>query len=81
MSVARGLVDNLATQINTKKQWNEKISTQLNKDYDNAIKKLKNLEEEKNTTLNALLLKPKATSTAEMTFQSLQYDKLQTCLN
>ena len=47
MSVARGLVDNLATQINTKKQWNEKISTQLNKDYDNAIKKLKNLEEEK----------------------------------
>ncbi|MBU2046384.1 MAG: Eco57I restriction-modification methylase domain-containing protein, partial [Bacteroidetes bacterium] len=44
---ARGKVDNLATEINTKKQWGEKEDKKLIKDYEKAVDKLKKLEEQR----------------------------------
>lgn len=47
---ARAKVDKLATEINTQKQWGEKINKQLFKDLEKAAKNLKKLEEERDNT-------------------------------
>jgi hypothetical protein len=47
---ARAKVDKLATEINTQKQWGEKINKQLFKDLKKAAKNLKKLEEERDDT-------------------------------
>ena len=47
ISSARGKFDKIATEINTKKQWGEKINKKLLKDLDNAKKNLKKLEVER----------------------------------
>jgi adenine-specific DNA-methyltransferase len=44
---ARGKVDKLSTEINTKKQWGEKENKKLINDYKKAIEKLQKLEEER----------------------------------
>ena len=44
---ARGLVDNLATEINTQKQWGDKADKSLIKQFEKAAVKLKELEKEK----------------------------------
>ena len=49
---ARIKVDQLATEINTIKQWGEKADKKLIKDFENAIEKLKKLETEKDDILS-----------------------------
>jgi len=44
LSRARGKVDKLATEINTQKQWGEKIPNKMFKDLEKATKTLKKLE-------------------------------------
>lgn len=47
LSKARGKVDKISTEINTKKQWEEKVSKKLFKDLDAAVQKLKKLEKQR----------------------------------
>jgi very-short-patch-repair endonuclease len=47
LSKARGTVDKLATEINTQKQWGDKVSKKLIKDLEKADKTLKKLEAER----------------------------------
>ncbi len=47
ISSARGKVDKIATEINTQKQWGEKLNKQLFKDLEKATQKLKKLEAER----------------------------------
>ena len=49
---ARGKVEKLATEINTQKQWDEKIPKQLIKDFDKAAESLKKLEVERENIEN-----------------------------
>jgi hypothetical protein len=52
ISVARGKVDKLATEINTQQQWGEKPSKQLTKELETATAQLKKLEQEKDEIEN-----------------------------
>jgi Alw26I/Eco31I/Esp3I family type II restriction m6 adenine DNA methyltransferase len=47
ISSARGRVDKIATEINTQKQWGEKLNKQLFKDLEKATQQLKKLEAER----------------------------------
>ncbi|MDO9153371.1 MAG: TaqI-like C-terminal specificity domain-containing protein [Paludibacter sp.] len=47
ISTARAKVDNLATQINTKKQWGEKVDKKAITEFEKAVAKLKKLEDER----------------------------------
>ncbi|HEY1046151.1 MAG TPA: Eco57I restriction-modification methylase domain-containing protein, partial [Bacteroidia bacterium] len=47
ISEARGKVDNLASKINTEKQWGNKIDKKLIKNFEDAVAKLQKLEKEK----------------------------------
>uniref|UniRef100_UPI0040476200 DUF7149 domain-containing protein n=1 Tax=Roseivirga sp. TaxID=1964215 RepID=UPI0040476200 len=47
ISAARGKVDKIATEINTQKQWGEKLNKQLFKDLEKATQQLKKLEAER----------------------------------
>jgi len=47
LSRARGKVDKLATEINTQKQWGDKVSKKLISDLEKATKLLKKIEEER----------------------------------
>jgi adenine-specific DNA-methyltransferase len=47
LSRARGKIDKLATEINTQKQWGNKVSKKLFSDLEKATKSLKKLEEER----------------------------------
>lgn len=47
VSKARGMVDNLATEINTQKQWGDKANKNLIKQFEKAAIKLNELEKEK----------------------------------
>ncbi len=47
ISTARGKVDVLATQINTKKQWGEKVDKKALAEFEKAVAKLKKLENER----------------------------------
>ncbi|HEY5591797.1 MAG TPA: TaqI-like C-terminal specificity domain-containing protein, partial [Paludibacter sp.] len=47
ISTARAKVDNLATQINTKKQWGEKVDKKAIAEFEKAVAKLKKLEDER----------------------------------
>ncbi len=49
LSRARGKVDKLATEINTRKQWGEKIPNKMFKDLEKAAKTLKKLEAERDS--------------------------------
>lgn len=49
---ARGKVDNLATEINTRKQWGEKADKKLIQEYESSIEKLKMLEADKDDILS-----------------------------
>ncbi|MCU0359619.1 MAG: Eco57I restriction-modification methylase domain-containing protein [Bacteroidia bacterium] len=49
ISSARGKVDKIATEINTQKQWGEKLNKQLLKDLEKATQQLKLLEKERET--------------------------------
>jgi adenine-specific DNA-methyltransferase len=52
ISVVRGKVDKLATEINTQQQWGEKPSKQLTKELETATAQLKKLEQEKDEIEN-----------------------------
>jgi uncharacterized protein YfkK (UPF0435 family) len=52
ISVARGKVDKIATEINTQQQWGEKPSKQLTKELETATAQLKKLEQEKDEIEN-----------------------------
>jgi len=47
ISTSRAKVDNLATQINTKKQWGEKVDKKALAEFEKAVAKLKKLEDER----------------------------------
>jgi adenine-specific DNA-methyltransferase len=47
ISAARGKVDILATQINTSKQWGEKVDKKAITEFEKAVAKLKKLEDER----------------------------------
>ena len=47
ISTIRGTVDNLATKINTAKQWGEKTDKKLLKEFETAVAKLDKLEKER----------------------------------
>ncbi len=47
ISTVRGTVDNLATKINTAKQWGEKTDKKLLKEFETAVAKLEKLEKER----------------------------------
>jgi len=47
LSTARGKVDRIATEINTQKQWGDKVSNKLFSDLEKAKKSLNKLEEER----------------------------------
>lgn len=47
ISTVRGTVDNLATKINTAKQWGEKTDKKLIKEFETAVAKLDKLEKER----------------------------------
>jgi len=47
ISVARAKVDNLASQINTKKQWGEKVDKKVLTELEKAVAKLEKLEKER----------------------------------
>jgi adenine-specific DNA-methyltransferase len=49
LSRARGKVDKLATEINSRKQWGEKIPNKMFKDLEKAAKTLKKLEAERDS--------------------------------
>ncbi|WBL27252.1 type IIG restriction enzyme/methyltransferase [Zunongwangia sp. HGR-M22] len=49
LSRARGKVDKLATEINTRKQWGEKIPKKMFKDLEKATKTLKKLESQRDS--------------------------------
>ncbi|HEY5593182.1 MAG TPA: TaqI-like C-terminal specificity domain-containing protein [Paludibacter sp.] len=47
ISTARAKVDNLASQINTKKQWGEKVDKKALAEFEKTVAKLKKLEDER----------------------------------
>lgn len=55
ISAARGKVDLLATEINTQKQWGEKIDKQLHKEFEKAAQQLLKLEAERDSIENNVI--------------------------
>ena len=47
IAAARGKIDNIATEINTQKNWGDKVNNQLFKDFEKATNNLKKLETER----------------------------------